>query len=340
MPPAQNTYLNSITFPEFSDNVEKLYLDFLEMYKEESEGLFISVNVGETAETIQRIDEQDMDQYGHDKPEGTDAERLTFGTGYFKEIEAFRYGSQLQVSYEMRTSKRFRLTEAVQRFLYTIPARKELDTQHRLTFSNVASYVNKDGRIVDTTAGDGQALIGAAHPLAHSATTWSNQVAGNPALSVTALESAEQLAVTDVLDNFGLPVAMDFTHLIVNKQDPNTVRTAREILNSTSLVTQANPGVVNTFGTKYQLMVLSRVATNANGSHDSSKFRWWFLAALSGMQRLKAYEFIWEAPHMNPSPGGGNNGVDVYNDDWSFGARGRWGHGFVSARGLVGSLAA
>lgn len=339
MPPVQNSYLNSISFPGFSDNINKTYLDFLQMYKAEAEMLFQVMNLGETAEVIKRLDEQDMSQYAHDKPEGVDATRLTFGVAYFKEVLAFRYGSQLQVSYEMRVSKRFELSQAIRRFLNSLPARLELDRQHRLGFSNVTSYVNMDGRVVDTTAGDGLAYVSAVHPLAFSATTWSNNVAGNPILSVTALEAAEKLGVTDILDNFGLPVQMDFTHLIVQKQDPNTVRTAMEILRSTSLVTQANPGVTNTFQTKYDLMILSRVATNANGANDSTKFKWWFLAALKGSNRLQSYECVWEAAHMNPQPAGSNNGIDVYNDDWSYGARSRYGHALVSARGLIASLA-
>ncbi len=337
--PVSNNYLNTITFGGFSDNIEKTYLQFLEMYKQESAGLFQTMNVGENAETVKRLDEQDMSQYAHDKPQGVDAIRLTFGTGYFKEVLADRIGAQLQVSYEMRVAPRFQISMVTRRFLETVPARMELDRQHRLTFSNVTSYVNMDGRTVDTTAGDGVSYINAVHPLAFTVTTFSNQVAGNPQLSVTGLEAAEQLAVTDILDNFGLPVYMDFTTLIVNKQDPNTVRVAREILNSTALVTQANPNVVNTFQTKYELMVLSRVATDAIGATDATKSKWWFLAALKGTNRLQSYEVIWEAPHMNPNPAGANNGVDVYNDDWSFGARSRYGHAMVSARGLIGSLA-
>lgn len=339
MPPVQNSYLNSISFPGFSDNINKTYLDFFKTYKDESDMLFNVMNLGETAETIKRLDEQDMSQYAHDKPEGVDATRLTFGVAYFKEVLAFRYGAQLQISYEMRTSNRFKIGPAIQRFIQSIPDRKELDRQHYLSFSNVVSYVNMDGRVVDTTAGDGLSYISTVHPLAFSLTTWSNQVAGNPVLSVTALEAAEQLAVTDILDNFGLPVVMDFTHLIVNKQDPNTIRVAREILRSTTLVTQANPGVANTFIQKYELMVLSRVATTATGALDSTKYRWWFLAALKGTNRLQSYECIWEAPHMNGSPAGSNNGVDAYNDDWTYGARARYGHAIVSARGIIASFA-
>lgn len=337
--PAQNTYLNSITFSGYSDNIEKLYLNFLQTYKEESAGLFQMIDMGENGETVKRIDEQDMSQYAHDKPQGNDAQRLSFGTGYFKEIFAFRYGAQLQISYEMRVAKRFEIGQAIRRFVESVPNRRELDRQNRLTFSNATSYVNMDGRVVDVTAGDGLPLISATHPLAFSTTTWSNTVAGAPQLSVTSLEAAQKLAVTDILDNFGLPVTMEFTHLIVNRQDPNTVRVAMEILRSTTLVTQANPGVVNTFLQQYELMVMSRVATLATGAYDSTKFKWWFLAALKGANRLQSYECLWEAPHMNPSPAGSNNGIDPYNDDYTFGARGRWGHGVVSARGLIASLA-
>ncbi len=335
-----SAWLNTGTFPGFSDNINKLYLDFLTTYKAEADALFITMNVGENAETIKRMDEEDMSQYAHDKPQGADAERLQFGTGYYKEIFAFRVGSQLNISYEMRVAPRFKLGQAVSRFVESVPNRMELDKQHNLTFINATSYVNMDGRTVDVSGGDGLAGASATHPLSHSTTTWSNIVPTNPGLSVTALEAAEKLAVTDILDNYGLPVYMPFTHLIVCKQDPNTERVAREILRSTTLVTQANPGVVNTFQQKYELMVLSRVATDAMGRPDSTKYKWWFLAALGNRSnRLQSYELIWEAPHMNPAPAGSNNGIDVYNDDSTYGARARYGYGVVSFRGIIVSQA-
>ena len=333
-----NTYLNTITFGGYSDNIEKIYQEFLQVYKPESAMLFMSENVGEYAETVKRYDEQDMNQYAHDKAQGVDAQRLSFGVGYTKSVYAFRIGAQLNISYEMRVAKRFELSKAITRFVTSVPSRMELDRQHRLTFSNVTSYTNMDGRIVDTTCGDGLALISATHPLAFTTTTFSNLVAGGPVLAVTSLESAETLFVTDILDNYGLPVVMTPSHLIVMSQDPTTVRVARQILRSTTLVTQANPGVVNTFEQKYELMVLSRVATTATGATDSTKAQWWFLAALKGINRLQSHETIWEAPHMNAMAAGSNNGVDAYNDDYTFGARARYGHAITSGRGIVGSL--
>ena len=335
-----NQWLNTGTFPGMSDNINKLYLDFLKTYKPEAEGLFIKMDVGESAETVKRIEEEDMSQYAHDKPQGTDAQRLAFGTGYFKEIFAFRIGAQLNISYEMRVAPRFKLGAAITRFVESVPNRMELDKQHNLTFINALSYVNMDGRTVDVSGGDGLPGVSAVHPLSHSVSTWSNLVPANPVLSVTALEAAEKLAVTDILDNYGLPVYMPFTHLIVCKQDPNTCRVAREILRSTSLVTQANPGVINTFSSKYDLMELSRVATDAMGRPDSTKYKWWFLAALGDKSnRLQSYELVWEAPHMNPAPAGANNGIDVYNDDTTYGARARYGYGVVSFRGIIVSQA-
>lgn len=333
----QNSYLNSITFGGYADNIEKTYQEFLQVYKEESAGLFMSENVGENAETVKRYDEQDMNQYAHDKPQGTDALRLSFGVGYTKSVFAFRTGSQLNVSYEMRVAKRFELSKAIQRFVSSVPSRMELDRQHRLGFSNVTSYINMDGRTVDVTGGDGLAIISAVHPLAFTSGTFSNVVPAAPVLTVTSLETAEQLFVTDILDNFGLPVVMEPSHLIVMKQDPTTVRVASQILRSTTLVTQANPNVINTFLQKYELMVLSRVATTATGALNSAKYQWWFLAALKGINRLQSHETIWEGPHMNAMASGSNNGVDAYNDDYTFGARARYGHGITSGRGIVAS---
>jgi len=334
------TYGNTQTFPNYANNINQMFMEYLDRYTPESAGLFISQNVGENAETVKLVREQDMEFFAKDKPEGTDAQRLQMGTGYSKEIKAFRIGSQLNITYELRVAPRFALGEVVGEFVKSVPARMELDRQHFLSFSNATSYVNMDGRVVDVAGGDGLAIISATHPLAHSAITWSNLVPGNPVLSVTALESAERLGVTDVLSNYGQPVPMKFTHLIVNKQSPETCRIAREILRSSSLVTQANPNVINTFSSKYDLMELSQVATDAEGIIDSSKSKWWFLAALgSGTQRFRAFEYIWEAPHMNAAPAGSNNGVDVYNDDQVYGARARYGQGVLSARGIIGSFA-
>src|SRR5215213_7752255 len=233
-PPVSSSYLNTLTFPGYTDNIMKDYLNFLETYKSEAEGLFIVRNVGENAITTQMIREQDMSQYAHDKPQGVDAQRLQFGEGYYKEILANRIGAQLNISYEMRVSNRFEIGQAIKRFNSSVPNRMQLDRQHRITFANVTSYVNMDGRTVDTTAGDGLALASATHPLAFTTITWNNIVPTNPPLSVTSLESAEKIGVTDILDNYGLPVYMEFTHLQVNKQDPTTVRIAQEILRSTT----------------------------------------------------------------------------------------------------------
>jgi len=327
------TYLNTLTFQGYSNNVNKTYLDFFKTYEPKAKAMFIEMDQGETGETTVRLDEQDMSQYAHDKPQGVDAKRLEFGDGYFKNIEANRIGSQLNISYEMRVAKRFKIGQAMKRFNASVPNRMELDRQHfAVTFVNVTSYVNMDGRTVDMTSGDGLAPASAVHPLAFSATTWSNIVPGNPQLSVTALESAQQLAVTDILDNYGLPVEMTFTHLVVNKQDPQTCRVAREILRSTTLITQANPGVINTFSQMYELVELPLAATDAMGRQNSAKYKWWSLHALTGINRAQMYECLWEMPHMTPGF------QDPYNDDYIWGSRARYAFGRVSSRGQIYSL--
>lgn len=334
MNPITSTYLNTLSFQGYSNNVEKTYLDFFKTYTPVAQILFIPREMGESGETTVRIDEQDMSQYAHDKPQGVDAQRLEFGDGYFKEIYASRIGCQLNISYEMRVAKRFEIGTAMKRFNSAVSNRNELDRQHfAITFVNVTSYVNMDGRTVDMTAGDGLAPASATHPLAFSPVTWNNIVPANPQLGVTALESAQKLAVTDILDNYGLPVEMLFTHLAVNKQDPTTCRIAREILRSTTLITQANPGVINTFSQMYELLELPLAATDAMGRQDSTKYKWWSLHALSGMNRVQMYECIWENAHMTPGF------QDPYNDDYIWGSRGRYAFGRVSARGQIYSLA-
>lgn len=333
MPPITSTYLNTLSFEGYSNNIEKTYLDFFKTYAPVAKALFIPREMGESGETTVRIDEQDMSQYAHDKPQGVDARRLEFGEGYFKDIYASRIGCQLNISYEMRVAKRFEIGTAMKRFNSAVSNRNELDRQHfAVTFVNVTSYINMDGRTIDMTAGDGLAPASSVHPLAFSTVTWSNIVPGNPQLGVTALESAQKLAVTDILDNYGLPVEMLFTHLVVNKQDPTTCRIAREILRSTTLITQANPNVINTFSQMYELVELPLAATDAMGRQNSAKYKWWSLHALSGMNRVQMYECIWENAHMTPGF------QDPYNDDYIWGSRGRYAFGRVSARGQIYSM--
>ena len=109
--------------------------------------------------------------------------------------------------------------------------------------------------------------------------------------------------------------------------DPNTVNTAREYLQSTSDIEQNNPGAINVYKAKYRHVILPRVATTAAGARDTDKRYYWGLAS---SQYTTAYLGIWEEAHLK-SPSDLNAGEDFSTDDWTFGCRGGYGIVTVSA---------
>ena len=97
--------------------------------------------------------------------------------------------------------------------------------------------------------------------------------------------------------------------------------------------------MVNVYQNAYKHLVLPQLATTALGANDSTKRRYWFLAALQqGVNGLQAYYGQWEAPHMVASPASGNNMEDPHKDIWSWGTRAGYGFVFVSGRGIIGSF--
>ena len=333
------TYLHTVTYSELYDLMKREFVGQLASLPIDAQPLFIKRSIPMHSGNIRRFQEDDMSTYAKLKPEGQDAKKGNYGIGYFKDMVSKRIALEMPLTYEARTQDQWsRVGEIIRGLAETPINRINLDMTHRLTFSNVTSYVDMDGSLVDVSVGNGLSLINNAHTLAFSANTYSNRVPLDPAFSQTALEAAELLAVTNIVDNYGVRKVMKFTHIITT-DNPETVNAVRTFLNSTSNVNQANSGVINVYRTKYEHLVLHSIDTDANGSKDLTKSKWWFLAALTGADRLQAYYGEWDAPAMNPMPTNSNYGVDVHNDDFTYGVRAMYGLAIVSGRGIIGSLA-
>lgn len=335
----QGTLLNTITFPEMTDLIRKEWVVTQNMIKPMALQLYTLDPIGKGKGNTKRYDEIDTETYAKLKRQGEAVQKASIGVGYNVTMTKKRIGLEIDITQEMRDENRYPEVGAlITNLTHFCPQRMELDGTHRLTFGTATSYTDLDGETVDLTGGDDLAVFSASHTLKFSSTTWSNIVSGNPVFSQGALEAAELLTTTDILNNFGDKRVLKFNTIICGT-DPNTKNTIKQFLNSTSDVDQNNSGVVNIYQNEYSMLVLAQLATTATGANDSTKRRYWFLAALNqGVNGLQAYCGKWEAPHMVASPASGNNMEDPHKDIWSWGTRAGYGYVFVSGRGIVGSF--
>lgn len=335
----QGNLLNTITFPEFTDLVRREWVTNQKMITPQARQIYITDPIGKGQGNTKKYNEVDTETYAKLKRQGEAVTKANVGVGYDKTMTKKRIGLEIDITQEMRDENRYPEVGAlITNLTHFCPQRIELDATHRLTFGASVSYVDMDGDTVDLTGGDTLAIFSAVHTLKFSTVTWSNIVSGNPVFSQGALEAAELLTTTEILSNFGERRVMNFNTIIIGN-DPNTKNSVKQFLNSTSDVTQNNPGVMNIYQNAYSVLVLPQLATTATGANDSTKRRYWFLAAIGqGVSGLQAYYGQWEAPHMVASPASGNNMEDPHRDVWSYGTRAGYGFVIVSGRGIIGSF--
>lgn len=335
----QGNLLNTITFPEMTDLIRREWVATQNMIKPQAQQIYITDPIGKGHGSTKLYNEIDTETYAKLKRQGEAVQKASVGVGYNVTMTKKRIGLEIDITQEMRDENRYPEVGAlITNLTHFCPQRIELDATHRLTFGTATSYTDMDGDTVSLVGGDGLAIFSAVHTLKFSSTTWSNVVSGNPVFSQGALEAAELLTTTDILSNFGDKRVLVF-NTIITGTDPNTKNAVKQFLNSTSDVNQNNPGVINIYLNSYKHLILPQLATTATGANDSTKRRYWMLAALGqGAMGLQAYYGEWEAPHMVASPASGNNMEDPHRDIWSWGTRAGYGFVIVSGRGIVGSF--
>ena len=328
------SFLTKATMPELSDLTKKQFSHLSEKVNPVAAQLFIQENLTSYPNDRKRYDEIDTETFAKLKREGENAAKARGSIGYNKTMIANRYATEINVSWEFR---RYGETYANQvksdliSLSHFIPQRRELDLTHIFTFANATSYTNMDGETKDLTTGDGLAVLSAVHKLAHSTTTYTNIVSGNPAFSGGALEVARNLFNTNILSNFGERRIIT-PNTIITSDDEVTVNSVRQLLNSTADLSAANAGVTNEQKGRYRHVVLPQLATTATGAYDSTKKRWWFLASTGkGTMGLQAYYGVFENMNLKTPE------ENVSNDNWVYGVRGSHGIVVVSPKGIVGS---
>lgn len=170
-------------------------------------------------------------------------------------------------------------------------------------------------------------MFSTAHLLTGTATTYRNILAGNPQISKGALEGIERLATEETLNNFGEKVTARFD-ILWTTDDPTSINTALEYLNSVAAPDFANSGVTNVYKAKYRHVKLPLVATTAAGLVDNTKRKYWGIVSSA---ITDAHLGIWEESHLK-TPANLNAGEEFSTDDWNFGVREGHGIGIVTGR--------
>lgn len=280
-------------------------------------GLFKEVNIPNESGNTREFSEIDLEEYADRKGESDQASHARVQQGYTKIGKLYRVAKDITISYEMRTQGKYmEIKNRLTNLGKLAPNRMDLDLTHRITFGTQTSYTDRDGETVDVSLGDGKSLFATDHPVKGASDTFRNILANNPQLSPSALESMEQMRNENTINQFGEKMNMK-ADVLFTTDDPNTVRTAKEILKSTaSTEDNKNEGVVNTYQNSYRHIVLPRLATDANGKVDSSKNKYWGLAST---EMSSGYLGVHEEPRLKaPSS---SDGKEFDTDDWKFGTR-------------------
>ncbi len=283
-------------------------------------GLVKEVSIPQNSGNTREFSEIELEQYAKIKPEGDQARYAKVQQGYSKIGTLYRVAFAESITYEMRSQGKY--TEVISKLTNLLPTalqRMELDLQHRITFAGSTSYQDMDGRTVDTTVGDTQALAATGHTVRGSSATFRNRLANSPQVSRGSLEAMEKMRIENSINQFGqkIPCSDD---ILWTTDDPNSVNTVRELLTATASVDSGlNNGVPNVNRGKYKHVVLPRVATDKDGNIDSSKAKYWGLAS-SKMSSF--YLGVHEQPHVTAPAA--NGAQDFLTEDWTFKVTGGW----------------
>lgn len=298
--------------------------------------LFNPETIGAGQGSSKRIEEFDGQTFASYKAEGANSAKASVGSGYAVDMVARTFSKEIEITLEMRNDNRYAAIGSLITDLSSFCSnRQDLDLTHRLTFASSSTYTDMDGETVTVTMGDGNPLAYATHALAFSATTYNNIVTGNPAFSQGSYESALLIGTTQTYNNFGDQRQLDWTTIFCG-QDPGTMRSIQQMLNSMADIDAVQAGIVNVYKNNMRLVVLPYLASTAAGAYDSTKRRWWGIVA-TGLKGWQSYVGDWISPTLKtPSPG--NNGEDIHNYNWTYSAYCRYGIAVLSGKGLVISM--
>jgi hypothetical protein len=329
--------LSTATWSQGVDLVNRVYTKSLESYDYvlKNSGLVRVDSMALNAGQFKRLSEMPVTtRFASIKDEGAPVASAAFQLGYEKDLQIVRFGLSITITREERIQNKN--PEVVQKLLNiarAVPERMELDLAHRIGFGAATSYVEKDGKTIDISLGDGFQLFYSAHTVTGSSTTYRNRLAADPAFSKGSLEAMQRLISEETFDNLGQKVNLNFD-IVWSTDDKVTQNRIDEELNAKADTTSSNAGTFNVNYKSLRRVSSPYIATTATGAVDTTKRRYWGIAS-SEMTDL--YLCTLEAPSMF-APADGNNGEDFRTSNWSYKTEGSYGIATVTGRWIKASL--
>lgn len=326
----------TMTVPAIQDLIRKSFLKNIYGTGGDVRKVFLK-DTQDWSVSLKRMQEMDRERFAEQKVEGQASAQRGVSQGYYKDINRKTISITRKVSgeaYQALTAHK--LSEWAMQSAQDVTDKIELDMRNFLGYSTGAtSYTDNGGFTVDLTTGDGLALFSSVHTLKNSPTTYSNILTGNPTLTTTALESAEDFFSYNVLDNNGQRMGNIKPNTIITSRKAIMRNRVARILRSASPeaisgTANANAGVYNSYKDKYVHLEIEFDVDSLNITNSSLSY-YWFLAALTGNPEtsLQAYYISWMSPMVAPA--------EIDQDKWtlSYTARSAFGLGAVSGRGIV-----
>ena len=101
---------------------------------------------------------------------------------------------------------------------------------------------------------------------------------------------------------------------IITTRDPNTCNSVMKLMEAMADTSSANSGTVNPYKNKYTHLKVSRIATTSAGAPDTTKSKYWALAASDFSD---FHLEVLESPYvLTPTVGG--NGVDISTENMTY----------------------
>jgi len=294
-------------------------------------GLVRVMDIPDMSGREREFSEVDGQLYAPKKREHEAAKKRENVQGFTKIGYLNRFGDETDITFEARKWGKYpEIMNGIKSLGKTIVNRLELDGQHRIGFGHETSYVDYDGDTVDVTVGDGLSLFNTLHRLKGTTKTYRNTLNGNAPLSISSLEAMEKMRKENAVNQFGEKITQG-DDILWTTDDPATTNEARNILRSTARPeVDFSAGVYNSYQGKYKHVELPLIATDAKGTHDTTKAKYWGVAN-SDMTTL--YLGINEEPHMKKP----EKEEDFHTDTITLGARGAWMYVTVGANWIAAS---